>query len=235
MNTRKKIFIILLCVSIVVFVVPFTILIVLNPKGAVKDLLSVIALAGFSLLIGNCITYIIKNQQTKRGNEVIAAFKNIGDGIYVQGICGSKKRDRADAAENATSFACALFSVAAAGAGVAVLTDARTQMEFVIVGDEMYGSEIKQSLTIGYTYAPLDNMKTSFQPVYKGWFAKHTITQRAGELILTGADGQCYISFNIKSCSVDKKRLIAALENTFGIQENHSELATKPKDDLFGF
>ena len=77
-----------------------------------------------------------------------------------------------------------------------------------------------QSAFIGYNYAPIDNIKTSFQPVYKGWFAKHTLTQKAGELILTGADGNCYISFNLKSCNVDKKRLIAALENTFGSNGN---------------
>ncbi len=235
MNPRKRIFIILLCVSIVVTAVPLTVILTINPKGAVGDLVAAITLAGFALFSANIVTYMIKNQQNKRGGEVIAAFKNLGNGIYVQGICGSKKRDNADAAKNATSFACALFSVAAAGAGVAVLTDARTQMEFVIVGDEMYGSEIRQSAFIGYSYVRLDNIKTSFQPVYKGWFARHTITQKAGELILTGADGNCYISFNIKSCNVDKKKLIEALENTFGIQEKHSESATKPNDDLFGF
>ncbi|MDE7380342.1 MAG: hypothetical protein K2N14_04740 [Clostridia bacterium] len=224
MNYRKRIFIILLCVSIVVTAVPLTIILTINPKGAIGDLATVITLAGFALFSVNIVTYLIRNQQNKRGGEVLSAFKNLGDGIYVQAICGSKKRDMSDAAKNATSFACALFFYAAAGIGVYALTDARTRMEFILVGNEMYGSEMHQSAFIGYNYAPIDNIKTSFQPVYKGWFAKHTITQKAGELILTGADGNCYISFNIKSCSVDKKRLIEVLENTFGTNG----------DDVFG-
>lgn len=218
MSSRKKIFIILLGASLVITAAPLIVLFVVNPKGAIADLCSVVILAGLCLLIGDCVTYALKNQQNKRSGEVLASFKNLGDGIYVQGICGSKKRDNADAAKNATSFACALFFVATAGVGVCALTDARTQMEFAIVGDEMYGSEIRQSATVGYKYAPIDTLKTSFRPVYKGWFAKHAITQKAGRLILTGADGQCYISFDIKSCNVDKKKLIAALENTFGAQ-----------------
>lgn len=218
MKSYKKIFIILLCVSFVLMAVSATVLFTVKPEGTIADLIFFILIIGVALLIGDCVTFAIKKQQAKRGGNVINSFNNFGNGIYVQGECGSKNQDKMNAAKNATSFATALFFASTLGTGVYALSDSRSKMEFIIVENEMYGCEMKQSATIGYEYKTIDELKTNFKPVYKGWFARHTVTQKNNKIILTGADGQYYIAFDLSSCNTDKNQLLTALENVFGIQ-----------------
>lgn len=220
MKSFKKIFIILLCVSFVLIAVSAIVLFAVKPEGTVADLIFFILIIGVALLIGDCVIFAVKKQRLKRSGAVINSFNNLGNGIYVQGECGSKNQDKKDAAKNAASFATALFFAATLGTGVYALSDSRSKMEFIIAENEMYGCEMKQSATIGYEYKTLDELKTVFKPVYKGWFAKHTITQKNGKIILTGADGQCYISFDLSSCNAGKERLLTALESVFGTPSN---------------
>lgn len=227
MKSYKKIFIILLCVSFVLIAVSAIVLFAVQPEGTVADLIFFILIIGIALLIGDCIIFAVKKQQTNRSGAVINAFINLGGGIYVQGECGSKNRDKKNATKNATSFATALFFAATLGTGVYALSDSRSKMEFIISENEMYGCEMKQSATVGYEYKTIDELKTVFKPVYKGWFAKHTIAQKNGKIILTGADGQCYISLDLSSCNAGKERLLNALENVFGVPHNGASQVVK--------
>lgn len=220
MKFYNKLFVILLCISIFLMAISAILFFTVNTDGVIADLIFFIFIIGISVLIGACITFAIKKQQVKRGCAVFNCFKNLGNGIYVQAECGNKNQDKTQAAKNATSFAAALFFASAFGTGVYALSDSRSKMEFILIGNEMYGCEMKQSATIGYNYKTIDDLKTVFKAVYKGWFAKHTITQKNGKVILTGADGQCYISFDLSSCSTDKNQLLTALENIFGAPSN---------------
>lgn len=228
MKSYKKLFIILLCIALVLIAVSVILFFTINPDGAIADLIFFIFVIGISALIGACVTFAIKKQQSKRGSYAINCFKNLGESIYVQGECGSKSNDKKEATENATSFAVALFFASTLGTGVYSLSNSRSKMEFIIVKDEMYGCEMKESATIGYGYKTIDELKTVFKTVYKGWFAKHTVSQKNGKIILTGADGQCYISFDLSSCSTDKEHLLTALENVFGVSCNNTEKEYSP-------
>ena len=71
--------------------------------------------------------------------------------------------------------------------------------------------------------------------VYKGWFARHTVEVKRKKVILTGADGHSYFSFDLNTCNVSKERLLSALETVFGTPENSAEISqnTPPSPSPF--
>lgn len=223
MKANKKLFIILLCVSVVIAIAGAVLAFWLEPEIWDTDgnIGAFIMLAGISLLSFAIINFVLKSRLDKRYNAVKRSFENLGEGIYVQGTCGNKAQDGADAAKNTSGFGGALLFASLFGTGVWAVHNSRTMLEFYIVGNDMYAGVFKLGLW-GYEYNPVEDMRV----VYKGWFARHTVEIKGKKIILTGADGQSYFSFDLNSCSADKEKLLAEITNVFGVATNAEESKT---------
>lgn len=227
MKANKNVFIILLCISVVVIAAGAVIAFL--TEQPVSDIGAWVILVGVTLLLFAIISFTLKTRLVKRYNVVKNSFANLGEGIYVQGTCGSKAQDRADGAKNAAGFGGALLFASLFGAGVWTVHNSRKRLEFYIAGNEMYAGIFTLGAW-GYEYNPVDDMRT----VYKGWFAKHTVEVKRKQIILTGADGHSYFSFDLSTCNTSKEKLLSELTNIFGTPANAEEIK-KNTDDTSPF
>lgn len=214
MKSYRTKYIIIICISLAVTVISLTaLLLLLLAFKAKSDVASVIlfllTITGVTVLLCTWLLYVVKKQQVKRSELVLERYKNLGNVIYVQGICGNKSQDKKDGAKNAAAVAGMVAFATLFGVGVSRTASSRKRTEFFISESDIYESEITQSAFVGFNYAPVDAMK----PVYKAPFARHTLTKNGRRVILTSADGQDYITFDLNTCSTSGENLLAALEN----------------------
>lgn len=156
----------------------------------------------------------------KRSSSVIQRYKNMGNGVYVQGYYGNKAADKAEGVHNAVGYLGATAFAAVFGMGVYTIKNSRIRAEFFMINGDIYVNGIVNGAW-GDVYIPIDDMHR----VYKGWYARHDIEIKKKGITVTGADGESFIYLDLKTCSTDIEGLLNALEEVFGKAKNYDELA----------
>ena len=220
MKSYKTKYIILICISIAVTLASLAALLILllavkGNNGIANGILLIMIIIGLTMLLSSSILFVTKNQFVKRSNLVLERYKNLGNIIYVQGVCGNTAQDKKDGANNAASFAGMLAFAALFGVGVGRASSSRKKTEFFISESDIYENEMYQSAFVGYKYNSVEAMK----PIYKEPFIIHTLTKKKRQIILTGVNGQDYIVFDLNTCSTSGEILFAALKNVLGNTE----------------
>lgn len=227
MKASKIAFIIFLIISVVlIFVGAY---LAFAYEELVSNIGAFVMFGGFVLPLFAIINFALKARLIKRYNAVKAYFANLGEGVYVQGACGSKRQDRADGAKNSAGFGGALLFASLFGAGVWTVHDSRKRLEFYFTGNRAYAGVFTLGLW-SYEYSPVDDMRE----IDNGWFIRHTVEAKGKKIILTGADGDSYFSFDLTSCSADKERLLATLQNVFGVAANADNTQNTDNPSPFG-
>ena len=98
---------------------------------------------GLVPLLFASIYYYLRNKVFKRRCAVLQRYKNMGNGVYVQGYYGNKKADKDDRVHNTISTLGALSFAAAFGAGAYTIRNSRIKAEFLIINGEMYVNGIR--------------------------------------------------------------------------------------------
>jgi len=235
-NTKK--YVIIIAISAVV-VVACTILFVLTSAKIIKtpdnELYNTLAswgiFIGLTPLIFASIYLHLGRKVYKRRCAVVQRYKNMGNGVYVQGYYGNKAADKADRIHNNVSVLGAMTFAAIFGVGAYTVKNSRIKAEFFMVNGEMYVNGINNG-NWGDGYIPIDDMHS----VYKGWFARHEVQDYKKGIVVTGADGQSFIYLDLKTCSTDREGLLTALDEVFGKAKNDSEIKrdTTPSPSPFG-
>lgn len=233
-NTKKYIIVIAISAVIVatfasVFALTATKVIDTPNNKLYEDLASWGMLGGLTALIFASIYLHLGKKVYKRSCAVIQRYKNMGDGVYVQGYYGSKAADNANGIHNSVSFLGAMAFCAAFGVGAYTVKNSRIKAEFFMVNGEMYVNGIVDGHW-GDVYIPVDDMHA----VYKGWYARHEVKVAKKGVTVTGADGQSYIYLDLKTCSTDKDGLLTALDEVFGKAGNDSEIVRNTTPSPFG-
>lgn len=215
-NTKK--YIILIAISGVIFAV-FAIVFALIAAEVIStandklymDLTSWGMLGGLTALIFASIYFHLGNKVYKRSCAVLQRYKNMGNGVYVQGYYGNKAVDKAERINNTVSVLGAMSFAAVFGVGAYTVKNSRIKAEFFMVNGDMYVNGISNGYW-GDEYIPIDDMHS----VYKGWYARHEIAVTKKSVTVTGADGQSFIYLDLKTCSTDREGLLTALNEVFG-------------------
>ena len=229
MKPNYKLYIVIIIISSLVFAA-FAVFFALIAANIIEtanndfyeDLSSWGIFIGLIPLLFASIFLHLKRKVYKRACAVLQRYKNMGEGVYVQGYYGNKKADKNDRMHNTVSTLGALSFAAAFGVGAYTIKNSRIKSEFFIVNGEMYVNGIADD-GFGDVYMPVDEMHT----VYKGWYARHEIAVNKKSVTVTGADGDSFIYLDLKTCSTDRNGLLTALENVFGVPYNGASQITK--------
>ena len=201
-----------------------------TPKNAFyEDVASWGIFIGLVPLLFASIFFHLRKKVYKRSCAVIQRYKNMGDGVYVQGYYGNKAADKSNGMHNSVSFLGAMAFCAAFGAGAYTIKNSRIKAEFFMVNGEMYVNGIVDG-NWGDVYIPVDDMHS----VYKGWYARHDIQVNKNGITVTGADGQSYIYLDLKTCSKDRDGLLNALDEVFVKAKNDAEIKRNDTPSPFG-
>ncbi|MDE6666767.1 MAG: hypothetical protein K2K38_00295 [Clostridia bacterium] len=233
-NTKKYIIIIVISAVVVLAsaaVLALTTAKVINSPNSklYGDLASWGILIGLTPLIFASIYLHLGRKVYKRSCAVLQRYKNMGDGVYVQGYYGNRAADKANGMHNTVSVLGAMTFAAVFGVGAYTVRNSRIKAEFFMVNGEMYVNGISNGYW-GDEYIPIDDMHS----VYKGWYIRHELNVTKKGITVTGSDGQSYIYLDLKTCSTDMEGLLTALNEVFGKAKNDAEIVRSTPPSPFG-
>ena len=233
-NTKKYIIIIAIsAVVVAAFATVFALTaakVINTPDNKLyQDLASWGILGGLTALIFASIYLHLGRKVYKRSCAVLQRYKNMGNGVYVQGYYGNKAAVRADGMHNTIAVLGAMSFAAVFGTGAYTVKNSRIKAEFFMVNGEMYVNGISNGYW-GDEYIPIDDMHA----VYKGWYARHEVSVTKKGVTVTGADGQSFIYLDLKTCSTDRDGLLTSLDEVFGKAKNDSEIVRNTPASPFG-